>query len=193
LRPPQPEPNEVPALTAPVKPPPSEVQDSRPEGEEKNPSAQAAEPPPPPAPEEEAAGDETAAPGGNLESLANDILEASSNLSSAYKDFLGEKEDAGSELTPADDQLEEELSSFEDAADGLYKGAKAGFISRFRRLRGENPEAAQRRVGQRFVELKRAERKVDELMLQVQPSPKVRQLWRQIRQQIRQVGALARS
>ena len=43
-----------------------------------------------------------------------------------------------------------------------------------------------------LAELKQAERKVEPLMARVQPDAQVRKLWRQIRQQIQQAGALAR-
>jgi hypothetical protein len=128
--------------------------------------------PAPPAVEESALGPD--APLEELRRLAGELQTESARLYEIYGTFLEQKEDGGGELTDADEQLQEELEVFAEAAGKLEKG---GFFARIRGRRpGDRGELARR--GQSIAQ---HGRKVDALMAQVQPSPEVRQAWSGVR------------
>jgi hypothetical protein len=109
--------------------------------------------------------------------LAEALPDKSSKLYDLYGDFLEKKEDGGAELTEADEQLQEEIEVFGDAATKLNRGFKEGF---FARMRGRHP-GDRVELARRSQNLAEHGRKVDTLMAQVQPGPEVRQAWNEVR------------
>jgi hypothetical protein len=109
--------------------------------------------------------------------LAEALPAKSSKLYDLYGDFLEKKEDGGAELTDADEQLQEEIEVFGDAAAKLNRGFKEGF---FARIRGRRP-GDRVELARRSENLAAHGRKVDALMSQVQPGPEVRQAWNDVR------------
>lgn len=160
-------------------PPPPVVSDraESQEAETSTPQQQATTPelpaPASPSPEEVPVG--PVRPLEEVRQLAEALPGKSSKLYDLYSDFLEKKEDGGAELTDTDEQLQEEIEVFGDAAAKLNRSFKEGFFVRMRGRRpGDRIEPARRNLAEHG-------RKVDALMAQVQPGPEVRQAWSEVR------------
>jgi serine/threonine-protein kinase len=125
--------------------------------------------------------------GDDLGQLADGLVDRSSHLVEVYNDFLGQKEDSGADLTPADEQLKDELDNFQDRAEKLQGLIQGGFFSRIRHRAAPERRAMMVRRGRDLVQ---QGEQVERLMAQVQPGPEVRQAWQEVRQRWKKIVAL---
>lgn len=177
VREPAPSPAE-PRYEPPAPPPTAETPASRPFTQEE-----------PAEPEPQTAAPIEPAPGPPIQEvqrLAGELETESRKLFEVYQSFLESKEDAGGEITDADEQLEEDLEALLGAAEKLNKAFKDGF---FGRLRNRQP-GDRVRVQQRFRDLAKRGEQAERLMGEVQPGPEVRQSWQEVRRRWRRIGEI---
>jgi type IV secretory pathway VirB10-like protein len=130
----------------------------------------------PPSPSEPTPGD---AAGQDLPKLAGDLVETTEKLIDVYKDHLGKKEDGGTELTDADNQLTDEIEALADQADHFNKGVNKNVFARtWSHMKKTDQQADVLRRAQEFTAQMT---KVEKLMGQVQPGSEVRQGWQEVR------------
>jgi serine/threonine-protein kinase len=171
----QPRPTPAPIETPQESPTPAEV-------------AAAPQPPAEPSPEPVEQEDVPAAPIDELRRLGSELDASSAQLLASYQAFLEQKEDAGGEITNADEDLEELIESFAGTAEKFDKQMQGGGF--FARLRKRSDTEARPQLAKRARELADHGARVDTLMAQVQPSPEVRQAWAEIRRRWQRVGAI---
>lgn len=123
-----------------------------------------------------------------LRRMSQELVAASEKLGEAYDNFLEQKEDGGAELTEADEQLQNDLETLTDAANRLHKRFKEGIFTRGRLRNPQN----RIEIANRFHTLADTASQVDRLMGQVQPSPEVRQDWKEVRQRWVRIGEILR-
>ncbi|HSN89036.1 MAG TPA: hypothetical protein VL025_19890, partial [Thermoanaerobaculia bacterium] len=97
-------------------------------------------------------------------------------------------EDAGGEITEADERLQEKLEALEDAAVSLNRQLKDGV---FVRLRGRDAQKRRAEAARRGRELVAVGQRVDALMIETRPSPEVRQAWADLKRRCQRIAALA--
>lgn len=132
-----------------------------------------------------------AAPVEELRRLGGELQTGSEQLLATYQAFLEQKEDGGGEITDADEELEELIEGFGEAAERLNTQLQGGGF--FARLRKRSDTQARPLLARRFQVLAERGDQVDRLMAQVQPGPEVRQAWKDIRRRWQRVGALVSS
>ncbi|HSK78015.1 MAG TPA: serine/threonine-protein kinase [Thermoanaerobaculia bacterium] len=138
----------------------------------------------PPAPAPEPAGDDAA----DLRGPTGELVTASANLYALFETYLEQKEDAGGEITDADEKLQEELEALEDAAGSLNRQLKDGV---FARLRGRDAQKRRAEVARRGRELVAVGQRVDALMIETRPSPEVRQAWGDLKRRCQRIAQMA--
>ncbi len=128
-------------------------------------------------------------PGGPAH-LVTEIVDGVPRLAEAYEAFLERKEDGGAELTPADEQLREELEVFLEGAERVRSHLRDGFLARTRQRLRRTDEAGRRAELLRRVDALRASgARVDRLMSEIQPDGDVRQLWQELRRRGQRLAA----
>ena len=125
----------------------------------------------------------------DLPRLAGELVETSEKLGEIYGDFLGKKEDGGAELSPADDQLKDEIEALAEEADHFNKGINKSFFARtWSHVKRSDQQADVLRRAQQFVA---AMGRVEKLMAQVQPGSEVRQGYQEVRRRWTQIARIA--
>ena len=123
--------------------------------------------------------------------LLSEIATAVPPLYEAYEAYLERKEDGGAELTPADEQLRDELEAFEESAERVRRHLREGFFARTRhRLRRTDEAARRAELGKRLDALRASAGRVDRLMGEVQPDAEIRRQWQEIRRRGQRLGEI---
>lgn len=131
-------------------------------------------------------------PTDDLGGPAGELVAKSASLYALYETYLEQKEDAGGEITDADEKLQEELEALEDAAAGFNKQLKDGFFARTRnRLRGADAQKRRAELARRGRELGAVADRVNALMIETRPGPEVRQAWADLKRRCQRIAALA--
>lgn len=197
---PEPEPAaQTPPLPGPAVPPREKPAPAPPQPREETPGAsfqpvESAPAEPEPVPEEEPSPAEPAAEesGEDLQGPAGELVARSASLYALYETYLEQKEDAGGEITDADEKLQEELEALEDAAASFNKQLKDGFFARTRnRLRGADAQRRRAELARRGRELGLVADRVDALMIETRPGPEVRQAWGDLKRRCQRIANLA--
>jgi hypothetical protein len=123
-----------------------------------------------------------------LRRTSQELVTASEKLIETYDTFLEQKEDGGAELTPADEQLQEQIELMADAGDRLNKRFKDGFFTHGRLRTPQNRTA----IAERLRALADTGGQVDRLMGQVQPSSEVRHDWQEVRRRWVRIAEILR-
>jgi hypothetical protein len=123
-----------------------------------------------------------------LRRVSQELVTASEKLTETYEVFMEQKEDGGTELTPADEQLLEQIELMAEAGERLNKRFKDGFLTRGRLRTPQN----RTEILNRLRALADTAGQVDRLMGQVQPSPEVRQDWQEVRRRWVRISEILR-
>jgi hypothetical protein len=123
-----------------------------------------------------------------LRRVSQDLVTASEKLLETYETFLEQKEDGGTELTPADEQLQEQIEVLAEAGGRLNKRFKEGFFTRGRLRNPQN----RTEIANRLRALTDTATQVDRLMGQVQPSSEVRRDWQEVRRRWVRISEILR-
>ncbi|HKV11246.1 MAG TPA: protein kinase [Thermoanaerobaculia bacterium] len=130
--------------------------------------------------------------GEDLQGPAGELVAKAANLYALYETYLEQKEDAGGEITGADEKLQEELEALEDAASRFNKQFKDGVLARTRnRLRGADAQKKRAEIARRGRELGTVADRVDALMIETRPGPEVRQAWGDLKRRCQRIATLA--
>jgi serine/threonine protein kinase len=152
------------------------------------------EPPPPavpestqgPAPSDEVMADNLPQ---NLPQLAASLEDAVSRLSDTCERFLEEKEDGGTELGPADEQLQQEIAGLAEHTARIRRRISENVFSRTRdRLRRLDVAARRAETERQLAALRAAADRVDRRIAEVHPNAELKQAWAEVRQIGRRMG-----
>lgn len=123
-----------------------------------------------------------------LRRLSQELVTASEKLIETYEVFLEQKEDGGTELTQADEQLLEQIELMAEAGERLNKRFKDGFFTRGRLRTPQN----RTEIANRLQALAGTAGQVDRLVGQVQPSAEVRRDWQEVRRRWVRISEILR-
>ncbi len=187
-QPPRPEPSRRQEVPKPAAPPPSSVPEPTPapavSEEAPEPAAPVADEPAP----EPSVSSEGELPYDELRRTSQELVTASEKLIETYEVFLEQKEDGGTELTPADEQLLGQIELLAEAGERLNKRFKDGLFTRGRLRTPQN----RKEIVDRLRALADTATQVDRLMSQVHPSPEVRQDWQEVRRRWVRISEIVR-
>lgn len=191
-QPPRREPSRQQEMPRPAAPPPSSHPEPQPApsiseeapAKAPEPAAPVAEEPAP----EPSVPSEGELPYEELRRLSQELVTASEKLTETYEVFMEQKEDGGTELTPADEQLLEHIELMAEAGERLNKRFKDGFFTRGRLRTPQN----RAEIANRLRALADTAGQLDRLMGQVQPSPEVRQDWQEVRRRWVRISEILR-